>query len=144
MSILQTLLQIQIDPLDAHVLEQYYGNSNAAEFMDAIEKTARSIADDMPQNLIPSTVEPWNSLVRRGCTTRGCRVQKPRAPLPARVSRAQTNQPARHQNHSPKGCWHIPHCRRDRDFPDSECRRHESPDRAAVRRHFVRPGRKAI
>lgn len=62
MSILQTLLQIQIDPLDAHVLEQYYGNSNAAEFMDAIEKTARSIADDMPQNLIPSTAEPWNSI----------------------------------------------------------------------------------
>jgi predicted P-loop ATPase len=63
MSILPTLLQLQIDPLDAHTLEQHYGSANAAGFMDAIEKTARAIADDMPQDLLPPAIEPWQSIL---------------------------------------------------------------------------------
>lgn len=63
MSILSTLLQLQIAPLDAHVLEQYYGNTNAADFMDAIERVARAIAEEMPQDLIPVQFEPWQGIM---------------------------------------------------------------------------------
>ena len=63
MSILPTLLQLQIAPLDAHLLDQHYGSANPAGFMDAIEKTARAIAEDMPQDLIPPQVEPWQSIL---------------------------------------------------------------------------------
>ena len=54
---------MQVSPPDAYLLDQHYGTCDEVVFVESLEKVARAIVDDMPQDLIPPTVEPWQHIM---------------------------------------------------------------------------------
>lgn len=63
MSILATLLNMDVSTADAMLLEQHYGNVDEKLFIDCFVKVGRAIIDDMPQDLVPPAFEPWSSII---------------------------------------------------------------------------------
>lgn len=60
--ILDTLLKTGIDPSDAVILEDAFGNSEPGEFLKGLETIAIAISDGMEHDIIPSVVEPWRMI----------------------------------------------------------------------------------
>ena len=62
MPILDTLLKSSVDAESAYVLDDAFGNANPAKFIRGLEDIAKAIADDMPQDIVPSEEEPWKRI----------------------------------------------------------------------------------
>ena len=62
MTILKSLLNLDLLASDAKVLEQHYGNEPEAEFLDGLDQIARALAFADPPGLVPPITEPWKSI----------------------------------------------------------------------------------
>lgn len=60
--ILDTLLKTGIDPEDAIVLDDAFGNNEPSEFLRGLETIAVALSDGMEHDIVPSKVEPWSRI----------------------------------------------------------------------------------